>query len=319
MSKKDNSVSKNSQDGNVTNKSLWARIMEHKVLYLFVLPAVVWFLVFCYYPMYGVLLAFKDYKYNLGIIGSPWIGLAYFREFISSTEFWQVFKNTIVISLLKLVFTFPAPIILALLLNELKALKFKKTVQTMSYLPHFVSWVVVVALMNIIFSPYGGIVNDIRKMFGEQAIFFMGEQEYFYPFIVISEMWKGAGWGSIIYLSALSSISQEFYEAATIDGAGRLKCTWYITLPCIKGTIGIMFIFAVGGILNANFDQILLMQQPANVPISEIIDTFVLKTGIRYGRFGYATAVGLFKSVFAFVLMYITNKVSQKTMEVSIW
>lgn len=303
----------------VTNKSLWKRIMEHKMIYLFILPAVIFFLVFCYYPMYGVLLAFKDYKYNLGIIGSPWIGLSYFKEFIESPDFWNVFKNTLIISVSKLVFSFPAPIILALLLNEVKATKFKKAVQTMSYLPHFVSWVVVIALMNIIFSPYGGIVNDIRKALGEQAIFFMGEREYFYPFVIISEVWKGAGWGSIIYLSALSSIGQEYYEAAIIDGAGRLKCTWYITLPCIKGTIGIMFIMAVGGILNANFDQILLMQQPANMPISEVIDTYVLKTGVKYGRFGYATAVGLFKSVFAFVLMYLTNMVSKKTMEVSIW
>lgn len=298
---------------------VWRQIMKHKMLYLFILPCVVWLLVFCYYPMYGALLAFKDYNYNLGILGSPWVGLKNFREFVRSPEFWMVMKNTVIISGLKLLFGFPAPIILALLLNEVKARKFKRAVQTMSYLPNFVSWVVVVSLMTIIFTPYGGIVNNIRKGFGLDSIFFMGEKAYFYPMVVLSDIWKNAGWGSIIYLSALSGVSQELYEAAMVDGAGHLKCTWHITLPSIKGTIGIMFIFAVGGILNAGFDQVFLLQQPANTQISEILDTFVLKTGLNYGRFEYATAIGLFKSVFAFALMAITNKISDKFMEVSIW
>jgi putative aldouronate transport system permease protein len=293
--------------------------MKHKVLYLFILPCVIWLLVFCYYPMYGALLAFKAYNYNLGILGSPWVGFANFEEFIKSPDFWMVMKNTVIISGLKIIFGFPAPILLALLINEVRSKKFKRVVQTMSYLPNFVSWVVVVSLMTVIFTPYGGIVNNIREFFGKESIFIMGEKGYFYPMIVLSDIWKGAGWGSIIYLSALSGVSQELYEAATVDGAGHLKCTWHITLPSIKGTIGIMFIFAVGGILNAGFDQVLLLQQPANNQISEILDTFVLKTGLNYGRFEYATAIGLFKSVFAFGLMALTNAISKKFMEVGIW
>jgi len=300
-------------------RKLWQKIKKHKVLYLFILPCVIWLLVFCYYPMYGALLAFKSYNYNLGILGSPWVGFKNFEEFMKSPEFWIVMKNTVIISGLKILFGFPAPIFLALLLNEVKAKKFKRTVQTMSYLPNFVSWVVVVSLMTVIFTPYGGIVNNVRKDLGLDSVFFMGERGFFYPMVVLSDIWKNAGWGSIIYLSALSGVSQELYEAATVDGAGHLKCTWHITLPSIKGTIGIMFIFAVGGILNAGFDQVLLLQQPANNQISEILDTFVLKTGLNYGRFEYATAIGLFKSVFAFLLMALTNKISKKFMDVGIW
>lgn len=300
-------------------KEIWKRIKEHKILYLFLLPCIISLLVFSYYPMYGATLAFKDYKYNLGILGSPWVGFKHFEDFITSPEFWIVTRNTVIISGLKIIFGFPAPIILALLLNEVKSTKFKRSVQTMSYLPNFVSWVVVVTLMTVVFTPYGGIVNDIRKSMGLEAIFFMGEKNYFYPLVVLSDIWKNAGWGSIVYLSALSGVSQELYEAAIIDGAGRLKCTWHITLPGIKGTIGIMFIFAVGGILNAGFDQILLLQQPANNEISEILDTYTLKTGLNYGRFEFATAIGLFKSVFALVLMSLTNFISQKFMEVGIW
>lgn len=299
--------------------TLWQRILQHRILYLFILPCVVSLIIFNYIPMYGATLAFKDYKYNLGIMGSPWVGLKHFEEFVTSPDFWITTKNTIIISGLKLLFGFPAPILLALLLNECHANKFKRIVQTASYLPNFVSWVVVVALMTVVFTPYGGIVNGIRDSFGKEAIFFMGEKEYFYAMVVLSDIWKGAGWGSIIYLSALTGINQELYEAAIIDGAGRLKCTWHITLPGIKGTIGIMLIFAVGGILNANMDQVLLLQQPANNQISEILDTFVLKTGLNYGKFEYATAIGLFKSVFSLILMVGANYVSNKFLEVGLW
>lgn len=304
---------------NSRQHQLWLQIKRHKVIYLFILPCVIFLLVFNYYPMYGAVLAFKSFNYNLGIIGSPWVGFKNFEEFMRSPDFWIVMKNTIVISGLKIIFGFPAPILLALLLNEVKGKRFKKTVQTMSYLPNFVSWVVVVSLMTVIFTPYGGIVNNFRKIMGLESVFFMGEKSFFYPMVVLSDIWKNAGWGSIIYLSALAGVSQELYEAATVDGAGHLKCTWHITLPSIKGTIGIMFIFAVGGILNANFDQVLLLQQPANNQISEILDTFVLKTGLAYGRFEYATAIGLFKSVFAFGLMALTNAISKKFMDVGIW
>jgi putative aldouronate transport system permease protein len=269
--------------------------------------------------MYGAILAFKDYKYNLGILGSPWAGLKHFQAFIRSNEFWEVIRNTIAISGLKILICFPAPIILALLLNELRFSNFKRVVQTMSYLPNFVSWVVVVSLMVVVFSPYGGIVNNIRERLGFQSIFFLGERRFFYPLVVLSDIWKGAGWGSIIYLSALSGINVELYESAYLDGAGRLQCTWYITLPGIKMTIGIMLIFAIGGILNAGFDQVLLLQQPDNMQISEILDTFTLKTGLMYGRFEYATAIGLFKSVFSSSLVLLSHWVATRFFEVGIF
>jgi putative aldouronate transport system permease protein len=300
-------------------KSLGVQIWKHRVLYLFWLPCIISLLVFAYYPMYGATLAFKDYRYSLGIMGSPWVGLKHFRAFVSSLEFWEVIRNTIVISGLKILLCFPAPIILALLLNELRFSRYKRIIQTMSYLPNFVSWVVVYSLMVAIFSPYGGVVNSIRKSLGLNSIFFLGEARFFYPLVVLSDIWKGAGWGSIIYLSALSGINPELYESAYLDGAGRLKCTWYITLPGIKGTVGILLIYAVGGLLNAGFDQILLLQQPANMLISEILDTFTLRTGLNQGKFEYASAVGLFKAAFGFVLVLVTNHIAKKSFEVGIF
>ena len=301
------------------NKTLGQRIWDHRVLYLFVVPLIVWLILFQYQPMYGATLAFKDYKYNLGITGSPWVGLKHFEKFITSPEFWTTISNTLVISGMKLLICFPAPILLALLLNEVRSTKFKRTIQTMSYLPNFVSWVVVVQIMTAIFTPYGGIVNNIRNMMGMESVFIMGSKEAFYPLVILSDIWKNAGWNSIIFLSALTAINPELYEAAEIDGAGRLKSTWHVTLPGIKATIGIMFLFAISSILNAGFDQILLLRQPANTQISEILDTYILNTGLNYGRFEYATAIGLFKSVFSITLMVLANYISKKTIEVSLW
>lgn len=300
-------------------KELWIRIKRHRMLYLFVLPCIIWLVVFCYVPMAGIVLAFKNYRFDLGIFGSEWAGLKHFQKFITSPEFWMTIKNTVVISSLKIVICFPAPILLALLLNEVRAAKFKRVIQTLSYLPNFVSWVVVVQLMTVIFTPYGGIFNEIRELMGLEPIFVMGEKSAFYPLVIFSELWKGVGWGSIVYLAAITGVDQELYEAAMIDGASRLKCTWHITLPGISMTIGIMFIMAVGGILNAGYDQILLLQQPANTEISQILDTYVIQTGIRYGKFEYATAIGVFKSVFSLLLVTLTNYLTKKYAEIGLW
>ena len=300
-------------------KELWIQIKRHRMLYLFVLPCIIWLLVFCYVPMTGIVLAFKNYRFDLGIFGSEWAGLKHFQKFITSPEFWMTIKNTVVISGLKILICFPAPILLALLLNEVRAAKFKRVIQTLSYLPNFVSWVVVVQLMTVIFTPYGGIFNEIRELMGLEPIFVMGEKSAFYPLVIFSELWKGVGWGSIVYLAAITGVDQELYEAAMIDGASRLKCTWHITLPGISMTIGIMFIMAVGGILNAGYDQILLLQQPANTEISQILDTYVIQTGIRYGKFEYATAIGVFKSVFSLLLVTLTNYLTKKYAEIGLW
>lgn len=300
-------------------KALWTQIKRHRVLYLFILPCVVWLVLFCYAPMAGIVLAFKNYRFDLGIFGSEWAGLKHFQKFITSPEFWTTIRNTLVISGLKILICFPAPIILALLLNEVRAARFKRAIQTLSYLPNFVSWVVVVQLMTVLFTPYGGIVNQVRQMMGLETVFIMGEKNAFYPLVILSDLWKGIGWGSIVYLAAITGVDQELYEAAGIDGAGRLKCTWHITLPGISTTIGIMFIMAIGGILNAGYDQILLLQQPANTQISQILDTYVIQTGIKYGKFEYATAIGVFKSVFSLLLVTTTNHLTKKYAEVGLW
>ena len=266
-------------------KQLRIQIKRHWMLYLFLLPCIVWLLVFCYAPMAGIVLAFKNYRFDLGIFGSEWAGLKHFRKFVTSPEFWMTIK----------------------------------TVQTLSYLPNFVSWVVVVQLMTTIFTPYGGIFNDIRQMMGKEAIFVMGEKNAFLPLVIFSDLWKNVGWGSIVYLAAITGVDQGLYEAAAIDGAGRWKCTWHITIPEISVTIGIMFIMAVGGMLNAGYDQILLLQQPANNQISQVLDTYIIQTGIRYGKFEYATAIGLFKSVFSLIMVAGTNYLTQKYAEVGLW
>lgn len=304
-------------------KTKWQRLMTriwyYRHIYLFLLPAIIWFLTFCYYPMYGALLAFKDFKYNLGIIGSPWVGFKYFEYFLSDPKFYEVLRNTLAISFLKLIFGFPAPIILALMLNEVRCARFKKVVQTISYLPHFVSWVVVVTLLQKILSPNAGLINDIRYEMGLEPIFFMGIKSLFLPLVIISSVWKGVGWGSIIYLAALSNIDPNLYEAAEIDGAGRWRMLFNITLPSIVPTIAILLIFNLSGILSAGFDQIYLMQTPSTMSVSEILDTYVLKLGLLDGQFSYSTAVGLFRSLVSMVLIVTVNTISKKISEVSLW
>lgn len=271
--------------------------------------------------MYGVLLAFKDYKFNLGILGSPWVGLKYFETFLTDSYFYIILKNTLAISLLKLICGFPAPILFALMINEVTHVKYKKVVQTLSYLPHFVSWVVVISLMQKLFSPYNGIVNDIRQMINPEAeaIFYLGEPAYFYPMVVGSDIWKGVGWGSIVYLAALTNIDPTLYEAADIDGAGRTAKIFRITLPCLYPTIGILLIMSLSGILNAGFDQIYLMQKPSTLNMSEVLDTYVLKRGIQGGQFAYSTAVGLFKSVISMILIVVVNGVCRRLGDISLW
>lgn len=300
-------------------KRLWIEIKKHKILYLFMLPCVISLIVFSYAPMTGIVLAFKNYRFDRGIFGSEWAGLKHFKSFLASPEFWMTTRNTLVLSILKIVICFPAPIILALLLNEVRAKRFKRLVQTMSYLPNFVSWAVVVTLLTAIFSPYGGLYNDIRKMMGLDVVFLMGEKAAFYPLAILSDMWKNVGWGSIVYLSAITAVDQGLYEAATIDGANRWQCTWHITIPGIATTIGIMFIMRMGGILSADYDQVLLLQQPANLQISQVLDTYVLQTGIRYGKFEYATAIGLVKSLISLGMVVITNHLAKKYGEVGLW
>lgn len=301
--------------------SLGVRMWKYKAFYFFLLPAIIWYAIFCYYPMYGVLIAFKNFKFNLGILGSEWVGLRYFRNFLGDQYFWNIVKNTLLISVLKLICGFPAPIILALFINEMRNQRYKKLVQTLSYLPHFVSWVVVVALLTKLLSPNNGAINELRQSLNPNAtpVFYLGEPGWFYPIVVLSDIWKNIGWGSIIYLAALTGIDPEQYEAAELDGANRWQKMGHITLPGIYPTIGILMILSLSGILNAGFDQIYLIQKPSTLHLSEVLDTYVLKRGLQQGQFSYSTAVGIFRSVISMILIVSVNAMSRKFSDVSLW
>lgn len=301
--------------------SLGKRVWKHRSIYLFIVPAFIWFLVFCYYPIYGLMLAFKDYKYSKGILGSAWVGLKWFRKFMSDPSFWQVVMNTLKISVMKLAFTFPVPVILALMMNALKNQRFKRVIQTISYMPHFVSWVVVAAMMQKLFSPYGGLVNEVRQMIdpSNEAIFYLGKPKYFYWFVILSDIWKGCGWGTIIYLAALSGIDPSLYEAAVIDGARPMQMVRRITLPLIYPTICIMLIMNLGNILNVGYEQLLQIQTTPTSSLAEVIDTYVIRKGLTSGSHSYATAIGLMKSVITLALVVAVNKLSDRVSGVSLF
>jgi len=307
--------------GETIKRNSWRTFKKQIYLQIQVIPWIVWLIVFMYFPMYGVILAFKEFQLGSGIFGSPWVGLSQFSMFLDSPEFVQIMRNTLAISLLKLMFGFPAPILFALLLNELAGARFKKWVQTVSYLPYFISWVIVSGMVFQFLSLQDGVINPLLQALGfiREPIMFMGESKYFWAILVVTEIWKSVGWGSIIYIAAISSIDQTMYEAAMVDGASRLKRMLHITLPSIAPTIVILLIFAVSGVLNANFDQVYLMQTPLVTDVGEIIDTYVYKSGILTARYSFATAVDLFKSVIGFVLIISANWVSKKISDNGIW
>ncbi len=290
-------------------------------LYLIMLLPFVYYLMFCYYPMYGVTLAFKQYKPKLGIIGSPWAadnGMKYVRQVVNDPYFWTVFKNTIVLNIANLIVTFPAPIILALLLNEVGSSKYKRVVQTITYLPHFLSTVVVVGMMNVMFNS-SGIVNQALASMGMEKVAFLNDAQYFRPMYIGSNIWQGIGWDSIIFLSALAGLDMELYEAARIDGAGRWKQTLHITIPGILPTIIIMLILAMGRIMNVSYQKILLMMTGTNQSVSDVISTYVYRRGITKADFSYATAVNLFQSLVSLLFVSVTNWISRRTSETSLW
>lgn len=289
-------------------KTLWS----NRVLYLMILPAIIGYGLFCYKPMYGILLAFKDYYSKLGIIGSPWVGFDNFKDIFAMDEFWRAFKNTLEINVLRLLFCFPIPIILALMLNEVRIKWFKRSVQTLVYLPYFISWVVIGGIIRSLLAPEDGAINQLIISLGGNSLDFLTSTNLFRPLLLISAVWKDAGYGSIIYLAALASIPEELYEAARIDGAGRLKQTIHITLPCLLPTISIMLILQIGAMLNGGFDQIFNLYNPVVYQVADVIDTFIFRIGINQGRYSIATAVGLFLTVINFILLIFANKFSKK-------
>lgn len=313
---------KNNELTPLAKKSFWVRLREEKYLQVMALLGIAWMLIFNYIPMYGILIAFKKNffvttpLFSKKFFSTPWAadcGFQHFIAFFKDEEFVNVMVNTLGISILKLIFNFTLPIIFALLLNEVKNMRFKKVIQTITYMPHFLSWVVLGGILTTWLGD-GGLFNELLIKFGiiDKSISFLAYPKYFWAITVISDLWKELGWSAIIYLAAISGIDQEMYEAAKVDGASRWKQIWTITLPSIAPTITIMFILAVGGLLNTNFDQILVLNNPLNAPRSNVLDIYVYQTAMRGMRYSYASAIGLFKSVIAFILLFITNKITTK-------
>ncbi|MFK7691142.1 ABC transporter permease [Paenibacillus sp. HJGM_3] len=290
----------------------------NKYLYIMMIPVIAYYAIFHYAPMYGVIIAFKEYTPIKGVTGSEWVGLDNFRDFFSSYYFWRILKNTIIISLLTLLFEFPAPIVLALLINEVRGKIFKRTVQTITYMPYFISLVVICGMIKT-FTNADGILNSIFMFFGYDGQPMLQRPELFRPIYVLSEIWQRVGWESIIYIAALMAIDTEQYEAARIDGASRLKQIFYITLPGILPTITIMFILRMGNMLNVGFEKIILLYNPAIYETADVISTFVYRKGLLEFAWSYSTAVGVFNSVFNLILLITANYVSRKVNENSLW
>ena len=299
---------------------LGKRLIRYWPLYVMLIPCIIYYILICYVPVAGSVLAFKDYSFKKGIWGSPWVGLEYFKTFFASYDAPRLIKNTLTIGVIKCVLEFPFAIILALLLNEIRNLKFKKVTQTITYLPHFLSSVIIVTMLQRILAPNTGILNQaISAMGGDGSTFFLMEENYFYQILFSMDLWRNIGWDSIMYLAAISSVDMALYEAAEMDGCGKLKKMWHITLPSIRGTIGLLFIMGIGGILSSGVDQVWLLRTPGNMTVADTLDVYVVRMGIQGGQFGYATAIGLVQGLVGLVLVLVCNKICKKMTEVSLW
>jgi putative aldouronate transport system permease protein len=298
----------------VPNKRNWRKtIARQKYLILMVITFVVWVIIFRYVPLWGWLMAFQDYKPWKSITDQQWVGLKQFIELFKDVDFYRSMRNTLAMSFLGLAFGFPIPIMLALLINEIKNPRFKRTVQTISYLPHFVSWVVIASIVFRVLSPLG-IVNEVLIRLGiiDNAIAFMGEPAYFWWIVVFTDLWKEMGWNSIVYLAAMAGVSPELHEAAIIDGAGRFKRMWYVTIPGIMPTIVVLLVLSIGNIINIGFERQFLLRTASTRDVADVIDLYILNYGIGTGRFSFGTAAGVFKSVVSLSLLSIANWLSRR-------
>ena len=287
--------------------ALAAHVVKHRYLYLLLLPGLIFYILFKYLPMYGVIIAFKQFTPVKGILGSPWIGLENFQRLVTARDFPLIFRNTMLLGFYQLAFGFPVPIVLALLLNEVSYAPFKRSVQTIIYLPHFISWIVVAGLVFRLTTVDGGPINEVIKSFGGDPVIFLASKPHFRGLLVISDIWKSSGWRTIIFLAALSTVDPTLYESAVIDGANRWQQTWRITLPSMAEVIAIVLILQVGDILRVGFQQVIAMYNPAVYEVADIFQTYVYRTGLLQGQFGYATAVGLFNSIIALALVLVAN------------
>ncbi|MCL2831914.1 MAG: ABC transporter permease subunit [Treponema sp.] len=291
------------------SKRMFRQIIRHWEYYLMLLPVLAYFAIFCYQPMYGVQIAFRDFRASRGIIGSPFVGLKHFIRFFESFYFSRLIINTVSISVLTILVSFPAPILLALMMNELRSNKFKRIIQTFTYAPHFISTVVLVGMLQIFLSKSYGSINGLIKLIGLEPVDFMASAPWFRPVYVLSGVWQSAGWGSIIYMASLTSIDPQLIEAARMDGAGRLRVIWHINIPGILPTVIILLILNVGSIMSIGFEKAFLMQNDRNIAASEIISTYVYKQGLLNAQFSFAAAVGLFNSVINLILLFTVNTV----------
>ncbi|MNS29477.1 putative multiple-sugar transport system permease YteP [compost metagenome] len=302
-----------------TKNHTWIRIKRNYELYLFLLPVVLVYLIFRYYPMYGVQIAFKDFSASKGIWGSEWVGFKHFIQFFHAYNFWPIIENTLSLSVLSLIFTFPVPIIVSLMLNQILAKRYKKFVQTVIYAPHFISTVVLVGMLNVFLSPNSGIVNHIITFFGGEPILFMANEGWFRPLYILSSVWQETGFATIIYLAALAGVSPELHEAAIMDGASKWRRIFNVDIPGILPTIIILLVLAIGNIMSVGFEKAFLMQSDLNYQTSNILPTYVYEMGIKKAQYSFSAAIGLFNSVLNIILLFIVNRVAKKLTETSLW
>lgn len=288
-------------------------------IYLMLLPTIVWLVIFLYKPMYGLQIAFKDYSLFRGVADSPWIGFEHFTALFQSDQFLRAIRNTVIISLYSLAIGFPVPILIALMFNEILSQRFRKAAQTIVYLPHFISSVIIAGIVITAFSPSAGIVNTILGWFGAEPIYFLTRAEWFRPIFIGTGIWQEAGFQSIVYLAAIAGISPTLYESAVVDGASRWQMMWKITLPCILPTIIIMLIIRIGNLMEVGFEMIILLYQPATYRTADVINTYIYRAGLQDGQYDVAAAAGLFNAVVAFVLVIGANSISRRYSRTSLW
>ena len=293
-------------------RGLGATLWKHRALYLMAVPGIAYFVVFKYVPMGGLIISFQDYKPFLGIMDSPLVGFEHFVRLFTENTFTMLLRNTLVLSILLMLISFPVPIILALLLNELRSKVFQRSVQTIIYIPHFMSWVIVVSIFYVMLTIDGGAINNLIQQMGGQPIGFLTDPEWLRPMYVFQHVWRTAGWGTIVYLAALTAVDPNLYEAAEIDGANRWRQTWHITLPAIRATIIVLFILSIGDFLELGFEHMFLLLNSMNREVGEIFDTFVYTAGIQNGQLSFATAVGLFKGLVGLILVVLVNSLAKK-------
>lgn len=306
-------VSNHSSLSKMQRKSSWiGSVKRDKWMYILLMPGLLYFLVFKYLPMWGIIIAFQNYQPFLGFWNSDWVGLENFRNFFSNPDFFRLLRNTFILAMYDLVFFFPAPIIIALLLNEIRVATFKRLIQTMVYVPHFISMVIVASMSYVFLTTNGGIINEIIVWLTGERINFLADPSWFRPLIIMQIIWKETGWGTIIFLAALASVDVEQYEAAVVDGASRFQRLWHVTVPAISTTIVILLILRLGNFLDNGFEQIFLMTNSLNRSVADVFDTYVYFVGITQGAFSYSTAIGLFKSVIGIILIYGSNWLAKR-------